>query len=516
MVGFVARGRGLFKVRRLRADGPSRHAPAHEPRQVTARVGPRAPPPAVRCGRGACGPRPLGGQLLGLEGRLQERRQEARDVQGHRVPDRRVRPDLFLRRPGQDRSSVRPRSRGARPGHRRRPAGRLPGRREASPRSPRLPARLRPVPLRQPELARRLPLARLLRRRPDERRLQERHRLQHAQGAQDRLRRSRRDRRATGATRDRRRADERRGLHARALGRAAAPPRRRSATAWASTKNVVLSHNFTHHFEIADDFVGAHARAARKALARYIAGLDALSLSQYMDLTTGLPAAGPRPPPPPPTRSRKRSSPTRRSSATRSWAPPSDSNQRRSRPCTSASSASGAGASSTRTSGPATPRPRRRRSSRARSRAGMKASCATWRSPRDAPSRAPSSGSPAPTTTSSAGRTPSTATPRPRRRSRARCTPRRRRSSSASSSRARPFRRYRRARKRSASARIAFPRPHLRAAVRTCSKQKSLDAFGAQAPLSCVAKGYPFTSSISNTSAPAGGAPPSVVVPDRI
>ena len=56
-------------------------------------------------------------------------------------------------------------------------------------------------------------------------------------------------------------------------------------------KSVVLSHNFTHHFEIADDFVARMPAPRRKALARYIAGLDALSLSQYMDLTTGLPAA---------------------------------------------------------------------------------------------------------------------------------------------------------------------------------------------------------------------------------
>jgi hypothetical protein len=56
-------------------------------------------------------------------------------------------------------------------------------------------------------------------------------------------------------------------------------------------KNVVLSHNFSHHFEIADDFVARMSPPRRKALARYIKGLDALSLSQYMDLTVGLPAA---------------------------------------------------------------------------------------------------------------------------------------------------------------------------------------------------------------------------------
>jgi hypothetical protein len=53
---------------------------------------------------------------------------------------------------------------------------------------------------------------------------------------------------------------------------------------------VLLSHNFTHHFEIADDFVDRMSPAGRKALGRYIAGLDALALSQYMDLTIAVPA----------------------------------------------------------------------------------------------------------------------------------------------------------------------------------------------------------------------------------
>jgi len=56
-------------------------------------------------------------------------------------------------------------------------------------------------------------------------------------------------------------------------------------------KRVVLSHNFTHHFEIADDFVGRMSPARRKALHDYILGLDALSLSQYMDLTAAVPSA---------------------------------------------------------------------------------------------------------------------------------------------------------------------------------------------------------------------------------
>jgi hypothetical protein len=54
---------------------------------------------------------------------------------------------------------------------------------------------------------------------------------------------------------------------------------------------VLLSHNFTHHFEIADDFVDRMSPAGRQVLGRYIAGLDALALSQYMDLTVAVPAA---------------------------------------------------------------------------------------------------------------------------------------------------------------------------------------------------------------------------------
>ncbi|HLK93228.1 MAG TPA: hypothetical protein VKZ18_25265 [Polyangia bacterium] len=61
---------------------------------------------------------------------------------------------------------------------------------------------------------------------------------------------------------------------------------------------VLLSHNFTHHLEIADDYVNRMTPAGRAALGRYIRGLDVLSLSQYMDLTAAVPAAerGQRPP----------------------------------------------------------------------------------------------------------------------------------------------------------------------------------------------------------------------------
>jgi len=52
---------------------------------------------------------------------------------------------------------------------------------------------------------------------------------------------------------------------------------------------VLLSHNFTHHLEIPDDFVNRMNAPRKKALARYIRGLDVLSLSQYMDLTAAVP-----------------------------------------------------------------------------------------------------------------------------------------------------------------------------------------------------------------------------------
>jgi hypothetical protein len=54
---------------------------------------------------------------------------------------------------------------------------------------------------------------------------------------------------------------------------------------------VILSHNFTHHLEIPDDYVNRMTPAGRKALGRYIRGLDAIALSQYMDLTVAVPAA---------------------------------------------------------------------------------------------------------------------------------------------------------------------------------------------------------------------------------
>lgn len=54
---------------------------------------------------------------------------------------------------------------------------------------------------------------------------------------------------------------------------------------------VLLSHNFAHHIELPADYERRMTPQARLALGRYIAGLDAVSLSQYMDLTAAMPAA---------------------------------------------------------------------------------------------------------------------------------------------------------------------------------------------------------------------------------
>jgi hypothetical protein len=56
-------------------------------------------------------------------------------------------------------------------------------------------------------------------------------------------------------------------------------------------KRVLLSHNFEHHLEIPEDFLDRMDTVRKRALARYIAGLDAVALSQYMDLTVAVPAA---------------------------------------------------------------------------------------------------------------------------------------------------------------------------------------------------------------------------------
>jgi hypothetical protein len=53
--------------------------------------------------------------------------------------------------------------------------------------------------------------------------------------------------------------------------------------------HVQLSHNFSHHVEIPGDQVDRMDARAKKALGRYVAALDAVALSQYMDLTVALP-----------------------------------------------------------------------------------------------------------------------------------------------------------------------------------------------------------------------------------
>jgi hypothetical protein len=52
---------------------------------------------------------------------------------------------------------------------------------------------------------------------------------------------------------------------------------------------VLLSHNFSHHIEIPQDQIDRMNPRARAALARYIGALDAVALSQYMDLTVAMP-----------------------------------------------------------------------------------------------------------------------------------------------------------------------------------------------------------------------------------
>lgn len=54
---------------------------------------------------------------------------------------------------------------------------------------------------------------------------------------------------------------------------------------------VLLSHDFSHHFAIPDDEVERMSRPARAELARYIRSLDAIALSQYLDLTIAVPSA---------------------------------------------------------------------------------------------------------------------------------------------------------------------------------------------------------------------------------
>ena len=55
--------------------------------------------------------------------------------------------------------------------------------------------------------------------------------------------------------------------------------------------SLALSHNFEHHFQIGEDVVLRLDAAGRTALADLVRGLDAIALSQYMDLTAAMPPA---------------------------------------------------------------------------------------------------------------------------------------------------------------------------------------------------------------------------------
>ena len=54
---------------------------------------------------------------------------------------------------------------------------------------------------------------------------------------------------------------------------------------------ILLSHNFSHHFAIEEDFIARMSKANLKSLRSYVRGLDAVALSQYMDLTVAVPAS---------------------------------------------------------------------------------------------------------------------------------------------------------------------------------------------------------------------------------
>jgi hypothetical protein len=54
---------------------------------------------------------------------------------------------------------------------------------------------------------------------------------------------------------------------------------------------VELSHNFSHHVQLPEDFVLRMDAEGRQHLARFITSLDAIAVSQYMDLTVAVPEA---------------------------------------------------------------------------------------------------------------------------------------------------------------------------------------------------------------------------------
>ena len=68
---------------------------------------------------------------------------------------------------------------------------------------------------------------------------------------------------------------------------------RRDVAALGLTGRVLLSHNFSHHIMLPEDEVLRMPPARRRILGRYIAGLDAVAISQYMDLTVAAHHAGP-------------------------------------------------------------------------------------------------------------------------------------------------------------------------------------------------------------------------------
>ena len=55
--------------------------------------------------------------------------------------------------------------------------------------------------------------------------------------------------------------------------------------------SVLLSHNFSHHFMLPEDFVLRMDDDDRAALRAYVVSLDAVAISQYMDLTVAVPTA---------------------------------------------------------------------------------------------------------------------------------------------------------------------------------------------------------------------------------
>lgn len=64
---------------------------------------------------------------------------------------------------------------------------------------------------------------------------------------------------------------------------------RRELAAQGLTGQVLLSHNFSHHLMIAEDEVLRMSPQRRLILGRYVGALDAIAISQYMNLTVAAP-----------------------------------------------------------------------------------------------------------------------------------------------------------------------------------------------------------------------------------